>query len=441
MPSTGNCRSFYPAKVFVDETRVFVASGKGGDGAVSFHREKYKPKGGPDGGDGGRGGSIVFVADVQMASLVRLRDHPHQRAASGGKGARNNRTGADAPDLILPVPAGCLIKDSDGRVLADLARAGDRIEISKGGRGGRGNTAFKSSTYRVPGFAELGEPSREMWLSLELRLIADVAVIGLPNAGKSTLVAALSAARPKVAGYPFTTLEPSLGVVEHGDERFTICDIPGLIEGAHLGKGLGVKFLRHTARSLAFLHMIDSTAGKEATADYLTIRNELASYDPALTERPDIVVLNKIDAVDPEVVEEAAAGLRAEGIETVAVSALEGSGLESLLDRLATVVQSGREDAGESEGFMLYRTVGDSLSVVPEDGGNRERAWRITGEAPNRWAAMTDMNNPEAVGYLQSRLEKAGSEKALAEAGARPGDDVRIGEAVFEWWPPGTAPD
>lgn len=433
---TDNYRSLYRAEVFVDEARVFVASGKGGDGAVSFHREKYKPKGGPDGGDGGRGGSIVFVADPQMASLVRLRDHPHQRAASGGKGARNNRTGADAPDLILPVPAGCLIKDSDGRVLADLARADDKVEIAKGGRGGRGNQSFKSSIYRIPGFAELGEPSREMWLSLELRLIADIAVIGLPNAGKSTLVAALSAARPKVASYPFTTLEPSLGVVEHGEERFTICDIPGLIEGAHLGKGLGVKFLRHTARSLAFLHMIDSTAGKDAAADYLTIRNELASYDPELVERPEIVVLNKIDAVGPSEVEEAAAGLRAEGIETFAVSALEGSGLEALLERLLLVVKGGREEAAISEGFMLYRTVGDSLSVVPEDG-----AWRITGEAPNRWAAMTDMNNAEGVEYLQSRLEKAGSEKALAEAGARPGDDVRIGEAVFEWWPQGTAPE
>ena len=425
----------YDGEMFVDEARVSVAAGRGGDGAVSFHREKYRPRGGPDGGNGGRGGSVVLVADDGVGSLAWLRDHPHQRAADGSPGRSNNRSGADGADLTLTVPVGTVVRDDEGRVLADLPAAGDRYVVATGGRGGRGNAAFLSDSRRAPGFGELGEPGEARWVRLELRLIAEVAVIGLPNAGKSTLVGALSAARPKVAAYPFTTLEPTLGRVERADpgRSFTICDIPGLIEGAHEGKGLGLGFLRHAERARAFVHLVDLGSGRDPLDDYALVRREVVAYRPEMGERPEVLGLNKIDAVDPAVAAEVSGRFRAAGLSPLTISASEGIGLDALVATLVDVVAAGRADAGGpsgSTGFELFRTERRALSVERD-----EAAWRVRGGSVERWVAMCDLGNPQAVAHLQERLDRAGVERALAAAGAHPGDDVRIGAATFEWWP------
>jgi GTP-binding protein len=424
--------------MFVDEARVQVTAGRGGDGSVSFHREKYQPRGGPDGGNGGRGGSVVFVAGDAVGSLSWLRDHPHQRTADGGPGRSNNRSGADAADLILAVPAGTVVRDDGGRVLADLPAPGDRYVAAAGGRGGRGNAAFLSDSRRAPGFGELGEPGQARWVRLELRLIAEVAVIGLPNAGKSTLVGALSAARPKVAAYPFTTLEPTLGRVEStpsgaslGAAMFTICDIPGLIEGAHEGRGLGLGFLRHAERALAFVHLADLSAEGDPLAAYRLVRHEITAYRPAMGDRPEVVVLNKMDAVDPSVVDRVSQTFAAAGVAPLVISASAGTGLDALVGRLVDVLAAEREAAAGRSGFELFRTERRALSVGRDDDG----AWRVTGGSVERWVAMCDLGNPQAVAYLQERLDRAGVERLLSQAGATPGDDVRIGEKTFEWWP------
>jgi GTP-binding protein len=416
--------------VFVDETRVQVSGGRGGNGAVSFHREKYRPKGGPDGGNGGRGGSVILEADAGIGSLVWLRDHSRQRAPAGEPGSGNKKTGADGKDLELKVPPGTVVKADDGEVLADLVSPGDRYIATRGGRGGRGNAAFLSGGRRAPSFAELGEPAEERWLSLELRLATDVAVIGFPNAGKSTLVAAISRARPKIADYPFTTLEPHLGVVEVGDDRFTICDIPGLIEGAHEGRGLGLKFLRHAERAPVFLHLIDLGSNRDPLSDYETVRRELTEFGAGLELRPELVALNKIDAVSGEKISEELSRFEARGINPLAISAKDNEGLGVVVDRLMALVVEARRRQ-EVRGFELFKSDPLRLSVSRDETG----AWRITGGAAERWVAMTDMSNPDGVAYLQSRLERAGVEKLLGEAGARPGDEVRIGDAVLEWWP------
>lgn len=414
--------------MFVDEARVHVSSGKGGDGAVTFHR----PKGGPDGGDGGRGGSVILVADQNIGSLIALRDHPHRRAPSGTNGAKNNRTGAEAKDLVLAVPLGTVIRDDGGVVLADLARQDDSFVVVKGGRGGRGNAAFKTNSRRLPSFGELGEPGETRVISLELRLIADVAVVGFPNSGKSTLVGAVSAARPKVADYAFTTLEPSLGVVERRQTRFTICDIPGLIEGAHEGKGLGLRFLRHAARAPVFLHLIDLTATeRDPLRDHEVIQFELRKFREDLAERPIVVALNKVDVVDVDVVDAAKARFPL----AFPISALQADGLDPLIEELFRLVNAANEAAAGIEGFELFRSTEIPLTVKRED-----HSWRVEGASVRRWVAMTDMNNPEAVAYLQDRLERSGVERALADAGASHGDEVRIGPVEFEWWPTGSAP-
>jgi len=438
----------YDWDMFVDEARVQVTAGRGGDGSVSFHREKYRPRGGPDGGNGGRGGSVVFVAGDGVGSLSWLRDHPHQRTSDGGPGRSNNRSGADAADLILTVPAGTVVRDDDGHVLADLPAPGDRYVAATGGRGGRGNAAFLSDSRRAPAFGELGEPGEARWVRLELRLIAEVAVIGLPNAGKSTLVGALSAARPKVAAYPFTTLEPTLGRVEstpsgaslaaaissgalRGASGFTICDIPGLIEGAHEGRGLGLGFLRHAERALAFVHLVDLSAEGDPLAAYRLVRHEVTAYRPAMGDRPEVVVLNKVDAVDPSVLRRASRSFAAAGVAPLVISASAGTGLDALVGRLVEVLAAEREAAAGRSGFELFRTERRALSVGRDDDG----AWRVTGGSVERWVAMCDLGNPQAVAHLQERLDRAGVEHLLSQAGASPGDDVRIGEKVFEWWP------
>jgi GTPase len=422
--------------MLVDEAHIFVSSGKGGDGAVSFLKQKYRPRGGPDGGNGGRGGSVVLEAIPGVGSLAWLKNHPHQQAKAGTAGAKNNRTGANAPDLVLQVPAGTVVKDDSGRTIADLAAPGDRVVVAKAGRGGRGNAAFVSSVRRAPGFGELGEPGEERWLRLELSLIADVAVIGLPNAGKSTLVGAISAAAPKVADYPFTTLEPTLGVVYHHDVTFTICDVPGLIEGAHEGKGLGLKFLKHATRSGVFVQMIDLASDTDPIEAYATVIEELRKYQEDLVDRPILVALNKIDLVDQERVEEVSKRFEEFGLEVVAISAAHDLGLDLLTERLAALVEKWRAQRSQPMGFELFATEPDAVRVTREG-----ELWRVSGGAVQRWVAMTDLSNPEAVSYLQVRLERAGVEELLAQAGAEHGDDVRIGKSVFSWWPKNTAPE
>ncbi|MGQ0679462.1 MAG: GTPase ObgE [Actinomycetota bacterium] len=421
--------------MLVDEARLFVASGKGGDGSVSFHKEKYKPRGGPDGGNGGRGGSVILQASPGAGSLQWLKNHPHQTAQPGIPGSRNNRTGACAEDLVLEVPAGTMIKSDEGVTVADLAVPGDRVVVARGGRGGRGNAAFAGSARRAPGFGELGEPGAERWIKLELRLIADVAVIGLPNAGKSTLVGALSAAKPKVAAYPFTTLEPSLGVVYHNDVTFTVCDIPGLIEGAHEGKGLGLKFLRHATRSGVFVHMIDLSFAGDPLDAYRTVNDELRKYQQDLADRPMLVALNKVDLVELDRVLEVRTNFERLGCNVVAVSAAVGTGVDMLTERLAALTEQWRSERAQPKGFELFASSPEPISV-----GREGELWRVAGGTVERWVAMTDLANAEAVSYLQLRMERAGVEEALERAGARPGDDVRIGKSVFEWWPKNSAP-
>lgn len=421
--------------MFVDEARLIAIPGRGGDGAVSFHREKFKPKGGPDGGKGGKGGSVILRADEGIGSLAAIKDRPHRKAPSGEKGGPNNRSGADARDMEIEVPVGTIVRDSDGQILADLAEPGASFVVAQGGRGGRGNASFLSQERRAPGFAELGEPPPESVLLLEMRLIADVAVIGFPNAGKSTLVAKVSAARPKIADYAFTTLEPSLGVIERGDERVTICDVPGLIEGASDGKGLGHKFLRHAERAAVFLHLIDPTTERDPLDDYRIVRGEVEAYSAAMAQRTEVIAVNKVD-VDRDAAEGVKEALEARGHEVLVISATSGTGLEELLDALFSKTLKARE-ADDTESFRLYRTLPEDRIQVEADG----EGWRIRGGAVERWVAMTDMGNPEAVAYLQSRFDGAGVEAELKKVGASPGDDVSIGEATFEWWPLGSAPD
>ncbi|HEX2054104.1 MAG TPA: GTPase ObgE [Actinomycetota bacterium] len=421
--------------MLVDEAHIFVSSGKGGDGAVSFLKMKYQPRGGPDGGNGGNGGSVVLEASTGVNSLSWLKNHPHQSAKAGVQGGRNNRSGASAPDLVLQVPAGTLVKDEAGRVVADLASPGDRVVVAKGGRGGRGNAKFVTSNRRAPGFGELGEPGEEKSLRLELQMIADVAVIGLPNVGKSTLVGALSEAKPKVADYPFTTLEPSLGVVSYGDTDFTICDVPGLIEGAAEGRGLGIKFLRHAMRSAAFVHVIDLAADVPPLDALDTVNAELRQFREDLMERPVVVALNKVDVAGEEAARAAQAQFAARGIDALVISASEGTGLHDLRKRLAAIVSEWRAERARPQGFELFKTEAEPVRVEREGA-----AWRVTGGSVVRWVAMTDLNNAEAVAYLQNRLEGAGVEDLLAKAGASHGDEVRIGRSVFSWWPKGSVP-
>ncbi|HEX2150001.1 MAG TPA: Obg family GTPase CgtA, partial [Actinomycetota bacterium] len=307
--------------------------------------------------------------------------------------------------------------------------------VAKGGRGGRGNAKFVSSQRRPPGFGELGEPGEEHWLRLELQMIADVAIIGLPNVGKSTLVGALSQARPKVADYPFTTLEPSLGVVSSGDMVFTVCDVPGLIEGAAEGKGLGLKFLRHAMRSAAFVHLIDLSAEPDPLESFDIVALELRKFREDLAERPVIVALNKVDVAGEERANEVRQKFAERGIDAFIISAADGTGLYPLTKKLAEVVTEYRTERSTPEGFELFKTTPDPIKVERED-----NAWRVSGGSLLRWVAMTDLNNPEAVSYLQNRLDRAGVENLLGKAGAEHGDEVRIGNSVFSWWPKGSAP-
>jgi GTP-binding protein len=410
---------------FVDEAVVFVRGGRGGDGAASFRREPFTPRGGPDGGDGGPGGSVILEVSRSVIDLSHLADRPHQRARPGQPGGRSNRTGSAGRDLVLPVSDGTIVRDERGQV-ADLVGAGASVIVARGGRGGRGNASLAGPRNRAPRTAEAGEPGEEHRLELELRIVADVGLVGLPNAGKSTLLSRLTAARPKVADYPFTTLSPNLGVAEV-DERFIVADVPGLIEGAHEGRGLGDRFLRHVTRCRALVLVVDLSApGSEN--DLHIVRAELAAYDSSLATRPFLIAATKTDLADGADRLARVGALERHG-PVVAVSAVTGEGLEELRARLDGLVR----DAPPLEGvqpFVVLRPGRDRFTITRE-----ADRFRVRGRDVERWVATTDFDDPDQVASLQQRLRREGVETMLAERGANRGDEVVIGDRAFEFLP------
>ncbi len=432
---------------FVDEAQVNVRGGDGGAGCMSFRREAHVPRGGPDGGDGGRGGDVWIVATRNMVSLLTFRDHPHRRAESGTHGQGQKRHGRGAEDLLVEVPEGTVVRDRDGNLLGDLVHHGDRYLAARGGRGGRGNARFLSNRRRAPHFAEQGEYGEERWLRLELKLMADAALVGFPNAGKSTLIAAISAARPKIADYPFTTLEPHLGVVHHRDHEFVVADIPGLIEGAAAGRGLGHRFLRHIERARVLLLLLDLVpADGRAPAEQLDVLlHELSAYRPELLDRPRLVVLSKRDVAGPEATAAAVAALDRIGVgrevvvdgspsdrpQVRAISAVTHDGLDEMLSDLAQLVVRARaEPQTEAPAApTVLRPLEEGVVVVREG----ERAWRVRGRAAERAVAVSDLSEPDAVMFVQDRLRRLGVDRALARAAVGDGDTVRIAELEFEY--------
>lgn len=419
--------------MFHDEAKIYVKSGDGGDGMISFRREKYVPLGGPDGGDGGDGGSVTFVVNKKINSLVTFHRQVHFRAENGTHGGRKKQTGATGDTLRLDVPPGTIIRDADsGDLLADLVHDGDEYVAVSGGRGGRGNIHFADSVHRVPQVAERGEPGEEKWLYLELKLIADVGIVGLPNAGKSTLLSVISAARPKVANYPFTTLAPNLGVVEIGDERIVFADIPGLIEGASQGIGLGHGFLRHIERTRVLVHLLDGSA-VEPLEDWAKINQELALYDVKLEEKPQLVVLNKIDLNDAEawepLVEEE---IRKRGYDFHAISAVTKQGVREMLFKVQKMLASApavEEILTEDEDIIIRPDVDEDAFTVEE----MDDGWRVRGVRIERIASMTYWEFDATVQRFQRILDNMGITAALEKAGVEPGDTVYIGEEVLEW--------
>jgi len=418
--------------VLFDEARIHVRGGDGGNGIVSFRREKYVPYGGPNGGNGGAGGNVYVVASAHMATLIDFKKRSHFRAEKGGNGGSKDKTGAHGPDLEIAVPAGTLVRDAaTGEVLADLVEVGQRVLVARGGRGGRGNASFATPTNQAPRIAENGEPGQERWITLELRLIADVGIVGQPNAGKSTLLAAVSAARPKIADYPFTTLQPNLGVAEVDARPIVLADIPGLIEGAHAGAGLGHAFLRHIERTRVLIHLLNGLS-PDPLADWRQINTELELYDPALAARPQIVVLNKMDV--PEVRErwpEVRAALAKEGVEALAISAVTHEGTRELLRQVAALLEV-TPPAPPVEAIPVLRPherPAEAFSISRDEDG----AFRVQGERIERAAVMTPWGNEEAIDRFQRILRATGVQQALEEAGVQSGDTVRIGKIELEW--------
>ncbi len=418
--------------MFFDEAKIHVEAGRGGDGCVSFRREKYVPLGGPDGGNGGRGGHVYMVGSARHNTLVNFRRKRHFRASRGEHGRGKKMQGARGKDLRIEVPLGTVIRDAEtGEVLGDLVMEGQEVMVASGGRGGRGNAAFAGPTHQAPRFAEKGESEESRWLLLELKLIADVGIVGCPNAGKSTLLAAVSAARPKVADYPFTTLTPSLGVVTLGDTSWVMADIPGLIEGAHEGAGLGHKFLRHVERTRLVLHLLDGMS-EDPVGDWRRINLELTLYSARLGDRPQIVAVNKMDI--PEVRERWPAlreALVQEGAEALPISAATGKGVRALLGRISRALVELPEEppsSGEVKSFGVEEDE-DEFRVSSEG----EARWRVVGKRVERSAEMTDWNNLEAIRRFQRIIDAMGVTEVLEEAGVEPGDTVLVGEAELEW--------
>ncbi|HEX5201849.1 MAG TPA: GTPase ObgE [Actinoplanes sp.] len=423
---------------FVDRVVLHLQAGDGGHGCVSVRREKFKPLGGPDGGNGGHGGSITLVVDPQQHTLLDFHFHPHIKGGNGGGGAGANRDGANGKDLVLEVPDGTVVQTADGEVLADLVGAGTSFVVARGGRGGRGNASLANTRRKVPGFAELGEPGDRLDVVLELKSVADVGLVGFPSAGKSSLISVMSAAKPKIADYPFTTLVPNLGVVQAGDQTFTVADVPGLIPGAATGKGLGMQFLRHIERTSVLVHVLDAAAPeieRDPLADLDAIEAELAAYG-GLEDRPRLVVLNKIDIPDGrDLAEMVRPDLEARGYRVFEVSAVTREGLKELVYALAAVVEEHRLAKPPAEPTRVVvrpRAVDESGFTVEQDS---DGVYVVRGIKVERWIRQTNFDNEEAVGYLADRLERLGVEAELAKKGAQPGDPVRIADREFDWQP------
>jgi GTP-binding protein len=427
---------------FVDRVVLHVTAGRGGNGVASVHREKFKPLGGPDGGNGGPGGSVILRVDPGVTTLVDYHHSPHRRAEHGGHGAGGHRNGAHGGDLLLPVPDGTVVTDQHGNVLADLTGPGTEMVVAQGGRGGLGNAALASSKRKAPGFALLGEPGDDLTITLELKVVADIGLVGFPSAGKSSLIAAISRARPKIADYPFTTLVPNLGVVTAGDTTFTVADVPGLIEGASEGRGLGHDFLRHVERCAALVHVVDMATlepGREPLGDLDVIERELSRYG-GLDDRPRLVALNKVDVPDArdlaDIVDE---DFAARGLRVFEISAASHEGLRELTFAMAEIVAEARRNKPVAEATRVVlrpsTAAGGPEFTVKETG----EGWRVRGEKPERWVRQTDFSNDEAVGFLADRLNRLGVEDRLIELGAQEGDTVLIGDVdnavVFDFKP------
>ncbi len=420
--------------MFIDEALIYVKAGKGGDGVVHFRREKYIPFGGPDGGDGGKGGDVILEVNPVLNTLFHFRQKKTFKAQDGAPGGKQNMTGKSGEDLIIQVPPGTLVYNANsGELLGDLTEKGQRLVVARGGRGGRGNTHFATPVRQAPRIAERGEPAEEIRLRLELKLIADVGIVGIPNAGKSTLLARVTNAKPKIAPYPFTTLEPNLGVVVLDDDlTLTLADVPGLLEGAHRGVGLGVDFLKHIQRTKVLIHLLDGLS-EDPVADFHQINTELALFDPNLKKKPQVVAINKIDL--PEVREKAPVLqqklLEQGGIERVwLISGLTGESIREMLFHVAKLLQSGMEEGLVCEEIPIYRVAKDprEFEIVQTPEG-----WRVVGEAIERAAAMTYWEYPQSVRRFQKILQALGVEDGLRKAGVQEGDTVFIGDFELEW--------
>lgn len=411
---------------FVDECNLCVRAGDGGAGCVSFRREAHVPRGGPDGGDGGDGGDVWLVADRNVASLIAFRDYPHRIAGKGTHGSGQKRHGKRGDDELVHVPEGTIVSDHEtGEMLVDLASHGDRWLATPGGDGGKGNAKFLSNRRRAPAFAEQGEKREDEWYRLELKLMADVALVGFPSAGKSTLISVISRAKPKIADYPFTTLEPNLGVVRMPDgAEFVVADLPGLIEGASEGHGLGYRFLRHIERARVLVYLLDLAGvdGPSPAEQLAVLRQELESYRPSLLERPSIVVGSKADVLRPEDWGEAAPV-------DLAISSVNNDGLEPLLWKLLELVREARNAEPINESFTVHRPRAAGVKVTRDDDGS----WRVVGREAERAVALSDLTDIGALDYAQAKLKKLGVDKALKRAGVREGDEVRIAAFAFEY--------
>jgi len=437
---------------FVDNVVLYLHAGHGGHGCVSIHREKFKPLGGPDGGNGGHGGDVVLVTDPQVTTLLEYHHRPHRVSENGSPGAGNSRAGKTAQDVVLPVPIGTVVSQSDGTVLVDMDRAGMSLVVARGGRGGLGNESLASTARKAPGFALLGTHGFEGEIHLELKVVADVALVGFPSAGKSSLIAAVSQAKPKIADYPFTTLHPNLGVVEAGGTRLTMADVPGLIPGASEGKGLGLEFLRHVERCSLLVHVLDCATlepGRDPLSDLEALLEELANYPLdddviPLVNRPQVVVLNKVDVPDgKELAALVTEDLEAKGYRVFALSAMSAEGIGPFLYEVGRMVLEHRAKLAEAalipERIVVRpKAVNEPDFVVAVEGGSDGPLFRILGDKPQRWTEQTDFTNDEALGYLADRLMKLGIDDALFEAGATPGCAVMIGPGkgqIFDWEP------
>jgi GTP-binding protein len=428
--------------MFYDRTSIYVKGGDGGSGAVSFRREKYVPLGGPNGGDGGKGGSVIFEADEGLSTLADFRYRKHYRADRGEHGQGKDRHGKNAPDLVLRLPAGTLVKDAEtGEVLWDFVEHGQREVVAAGGRGGRGNARFISNRNKAPTVSEKGEPGTDRQLQLELMLLADVGLVGLPNAGKSTLISHVSAARPKIADYPFTTLTPTLGVVQSGEVSFVMADIPGLIQGAHEGAGLGHEFLRHVERTRVLVHVLDMGTSADPYADFLTVSEELRLYNPALAERPLVIAANKMDLTDAAanlaVLREQLAGDRGSPLqetpwEIFPVSAATGQGLSDLVERLTELLsQVGKFTRPEAEPDahrLVQLPEGQRFTLTKEEG-----VFVLSGAEAERHAAMANLETDGGLKRFQNIMKMMGVDRALRDVGIKEGDPVRIGVLTMEW--------